>query len=282
MKRIKYLVLFAASLFFASCDKLENDNFVTFLGATFTWEECDIEIPATQRAFLEKYTGVKCKNCPSADNVIHAAMVKYGDRLSVASVHCTSLAKPLKAHDPDLRTDKGSTWAGYFFGSAPALPSALINRGRTDGNWDAFNPSAGFDDKVDNILNTPAKIGMAMVSGKSAMGTQYNVDVYVHFLQTIDEPLTLTLLLIEDDIHTAQLDGNSQIDDYQQNHVLREVITDEWGAPLNADGAAGTQCKGNVKFDLREGCIPENCSLVAFVSYKDSREIVNCVQCELL
>ena len=282
MKRIKYLSLFAAALFcFASCDKIEEDNFVTFLGATFRWESSDVEVSNTQRAFLEKYTGVRCKNCPSADNTIHAAMVKYGDRLSVASVHCTSLANPLSQEDPDLRTDKGSTWAAFFCGANPALPTGLINRSKLGSNWALFNPSAGFDDKVDSVLNSPASIGLDMVSGKSAMGTQYDVDVFIQFFQTVSEPLTLTLLLIEDDIHTSQLDGSSKIDDYQQNHVLREIITDEWGSPLNADGSAGSKCKGNVKFDLREGCVPEKCSLVAFISYKDSREIINCVQCNL-
>jgi len=273
-------IVCAALMTLTSCDKVEEGKYTIFSGAAGTWFNSNENIPDTQRAFLEKYTGVRCKNCPEADEVIHAAMEKYGDRLNVASVHFNnSFGEPIKPTDPDLRTEKGNSWCDYFMGSSAALPSALLNRGRSGGSWDSFDPAAGFDDRVDAVIGNQASIGLLMNAGEEE-GKPY-AEVHIGFNRDITEALTLTILVIEDDIHTSQLRGREQLDDYQQNHVLRQIVTDEWGMDVVADGKTGTKRMVRVPVDLRSDCARGNCSLIAFVSYKESREIVNSVSCRL-
>lgn len=281
MKRIitSIAILLAAAFAFSSCDKFEEDDYLVFSGSTGTWYDSQKDIPDTQRAFLEKYTGVSCKNCPKADEIIHAAMEKYGDLLNVASVHYSDFAIPLRASDPDLRTEKGNVWGENFVGTSPSLPAALINRQSSGSAWDIFNPGAGFDDRIDAAIANPAPLGILMEAGQSESG--FYADVHLQFFETIAEPLTLTVLVIEDDIHTAQISGKEQLDDYQQNHVMREIVTDAWGMDVDADGIAGTKRMVRLDFQLPAQCKPANCKLIAFASYKGSKLIVNSDQCNI-
>ena len=106
MKRISTLILLVAGILaFASCDKIEKDQYTIFAGAAGSWYDSDVEPPHVQRAFIEKYTGVRCINCPKADEVIHAASDKYGDSVVVVAVHSrsTGFGRPL-GNDPSLCT----------------------------------------------------------------------------------------------------------------------------------------------------------------------------------
>jgi hypothetical protein len=48
-----------------------------------------------------------------------------------------------------------------------------------------------------------------------------------------------------------------------------------------SEGFARTKRMVMLSFELREECIPQNCHLVAFVSNKETREIINAAECEL-
>lgn len=279
MKKLKLFALIATvALSFVACDKIEevNGKFVTFAGANGNWYDSEAEIPNVQRAFIEKYTGVRCVNCPFADDAIHAASEKYGDALVVAAIHANNnFGKPFGS-DPDLRTPKGNIWFDEYIGST-GLPAAMINRNRDD----IFVPTSGLDDRIETIIHQESKINMLISSGGD--GDNYYAIVCLGFAQDVPEELTLTLLVIEDKIYTTQLkQGEGEIENYEQNHVLRDIITDAWGIDVNADGKQGTKRMVRLKFKLRNDCVPENCHLIAFVSNKATRQIINSCECELL
>ncbi|MBQ6069410.1 MAG: Omp28-related outer membrane protein [Bacteroidales bacterium] len=286
MKHSSILSLFALSLLlsFASCDKIDEDKYVVFAGASGTWYDSEANISNVQRAFVEKYTGVRCVNCPNADVVLHAAAEKYGDQLVIAAVHVpNNFGKPLHG-EQDLRTEKGSTWFNTFFSTSQNLPSALLNRAKADENsLDIIDPQVRFDDKIDAILATTPKIGIDISNAKD--GDLYNAEVHVQFNQPINDPLTLTLLVVEDKLYTTQesmADGRiNEIENYEQNHVLRDVLTDAWGIDIDADGNQGTKRMILLPFTLGQSWNPANCHLIAFVSNKATREIINVAQCDL-
>ncbi len=278
MKKIKIFSLLAAvALMFAACDKIEEENgkFIVFAGANGTWYDSEADIPNAQRAFIEKYTGVRCVNCPDADETIHAASDKYGDALIVAAIHANNnFGRPF-GKDPDLRTEKGNIWFDEFIGTT-GLPAAMVNRNTAD----LFTPTSGLDDRIDAIINQDPKINMLITSG--ADGDKYYAIVRLGFAQTVTEELTLTLLVTEDKIYTTQSHGEREIENYEQNHVLRDIITDAWGIDVNADGQQGTKRMVRLNFELRNDCVPKNCHLIAFVSDKATRRIINACECELL
>ena len=88
MKRLSILSLLAASLLlFTACDKIDENEYVVFAGASGTGYDSEATVPAVQRAFVEKYTGVRCVNCPNADIVLHDLGEKYGDQLIITAIH---------------------------------------------------------------------------------------------------------------------------------------------------------------------------------------------------
>lgn len=285
MKRFSILSLLATALLvFSACDKIAEDEYVVFAGASGTWYDSEATIPAVQRAFVEKYTGVRCVNCPNADVVLHDLSEKYGDQLVVAAVHVpNNFGKPLHG-EQDLRTEKGSTWFNTFFSPSQNLPSALLNRTKVDGNsLDIIDPQARFDDKIDAVLSATPQVGMMLSCTKD--GGVYNAEVHIQFNQTISDALTLTLLVVEDKVYTTQegrtADGIVEFENYEQNHVLRDVVTDAWGIDVVADGNQGTRRMIVLPVSLAEGWNADNCHLIAFVSNKATREIVNTAQCNL-
>ena len=285
MKRFSILSLLAASLLlFSACDKIAEDEFVVFAGASGTWYDSEATIPTVRRAFVEKYTGVRCVNCPNADVVLHDLGEKYGDQLIIAAVHVpNNFGKPLHG-EQDLRTEKGSTWFNTFFSPSQNLPCALLNRAKTDEtSLDIIDPQARFDDKIDASLAQAPTISIALACEKD--GNSYNAKVDIQFEQTFTAPLTLTLLVVEDKILTTQesktADGIIEIENYEQNHVLRDVVTDAWGIDVVADGQQGTKRMIVLPLSLTENQVPANCHVIAFVSNKATREILNTVQCNL-
>ena len=122
-----------------------------------------------------------------------------------------------------------------------------------------------------------------MLITSSVEESKYVAEVHLGFAQDVPEELSLTVLVIEDKIYTTQMkQGEGEIENYEQNHVLRDIITDAWGIDVDANGQQGTKRMVRLNFELRSDCVPENCHLVAFVSDKATRKIINAAQCDLL
>ncbi|MCQ2294950.1 MAG: Omp28-related outer membrane protein [Bacteroidales bacterium] len=282
MKKIKILSILAAlALSFAACDKIDSDQYVVFSGAYGTWENSEATIPAIQRAFVEKYTGVRCVNCPKADEVLHASAEKYGESLVIAAVHApNNFGKPLHK-DPDLRIEKGGVWFNEFFSVSQGLPCALLNRANGSGNLDIIQPTASFDEKIDAVLGQTPQVSLICKSS-CVKDLNYNAEVHLQFNQSVSDQLTLTLFVIEDKIYTWQdKNGEGEVENYEQNHVLRQVITDAWGVDVEADGNQGTKRKVALSYELRSDCNAENCHLIAIVSNKANKQILNAAECKL-
>ena len=274
---MKKKILFAcgmalAATLMAGCDKIEKDQYWLYAGANGTWYDTDEDVPMVQNAFIEKYTGVRCKNCPTADEVLHTALEKYGDRLSVAAIHSGAFAQPY-GNDEDLRCDAGNAWYEYF--GISTQPAALVMRAKSGTAWDLFTPTANFDDKIDAVLNADATVGILTTTVKDDNGN-YCADIAVAFARDVQEELTLTVLLMEDGLYTTQITPTGdKVDNYEQNHVLRTTVTDPWGIDINAKGTAGEKRTVRLSIALDDHWNENNCTVVAFVSEKNTRKILN-------
>lgn len=280
MKRLSHLIVFGFSFIFllAACDKIEENEYVVFAGAAGTWYDDSGNIDATQRAFLEKYTGCRCKNCPTADSVIHEALQHYESRLVAVAVHPkgSNYTIPFSG-EPDLGSEDGKTWNdAHGFNS---YPQALINR-----NGDAFVPITNFDSRIDAALAATPQVAVA-VECSNIDTDSLTITAHLSFLTQVDADLNLTLLISEDGIATTQKmpDGSDSVN-YIQNHVLRDVITDVWGTPVekgSANGAAGSQRMARFTYRPDEGWNIDHCHIVAFVSNRDTKEILNVAECRI-
>lgn len=284
MKRIFntiFVIVALTALSLSSCDKIEEGDYLVFAGATGQWYDGTPVADHSQRAFMEKYTGVRCINCPDADLAIDAAMEQYGNQLIAVAIHdSNSLQKPFPGN-PDLRTPDGNAWSKYFgVYSSGSYPAGMVSRVTVGGAWDIFTPTSGINAKVDDILSSPAGIAVS-VDAMRADG-KINITANIEYLRDYTEPVTLTLLIMEDGIVSQQRSTDGDDPNYVHKHVLRDVITDLWGVDVVADGMSGT-CRTAlfVYGEALEEWNLDNCHIVALVSDKASKRVLNVAQCHV-
>jgi hypothetical protein len=196
----------------------------------------------------------------------------------VVAVHSrsTGFGRPL-GNDPSLCTEYGDEWYD-FFGIA-AQPAAMINRQQAGGTWDLFTPTSNFDDRIEAVVNAEPELAMSIKNGAE---NEHYSDIYVEFLKEGFDELTLTLLITQDKIYTRQSkQGEGEVENYEQNHVLRTVITNLWGFPVPNNLPKGSKKMIRFYYQLPDGCTPTDCHAVAFISHKDSRQIINCAETDL-
>ena len=273
MKKTFLIINFSLLVLFASCDKVSEYTTTSGSGGPSNWQNVN-----QQRALVEKYTGPKCPNCPNADVTLDAAHQQYGDRLIVISVnHPVGQGEPF-ANQPDLRTEDGTAWDTWL--GINSIPAAYLNRDRStlyDGSMSNIVAAIGDVVSRDPLCN----IGVTATS----IGDSIDIEVDVEFLNTIAGATTLTLALTEDSLVYKQSmpDGTRQ-DDYVHNHMLRDVITATFGDDVPMQGIAGEHKVGHYGYRLPvtdPAIVPANCHIVAFLSYRDSRKIINCAECTI-
>jgi len=285
MKHINklFILLTFAAMVFASCDKIENSDYIVYSGAAGEWNEGMGVADHSQRTIIEKYTGVRCVNCPNADQAISAAVSQYGGRLIAVSIHdSSSFTRPINSGDPRLSTEDGNAWSNYFgVRAAGEYPAALVSRTPNGSTWDLFNPTSGINTRVDQIVADDANIAVAV--GARTNDGSVDITVNLEFIQAYSQQLTVTLLIMEDGLKVTQRQADGSDDEnYIHNHVLRDVITDLWGADVNCTGAAGEKRIALFKYnDYDSSWNLANCHIVAYISDKETRQILNVAECEI-
>lgn len=283
MKKIFSLLTLAVLALCASCDKIDPNDYLVPGGATGEWQAGSGVADKTQRALIEKYTGVRCTNCPEGDTRITAVLAKpeFEHRAFAVAIHGADnfSGYPIDGFDP--RTDDGRTWTTHLANEGKVLPLALIQR-----NTDApIIPNA---DDIETPLREAlsAQPTVAIATTASLLDRTANITVNVELLETPSTELYLTLFLMEDGIKGPQSGASAeQLDDdglYTHNHVLRDVITDIWGAPVPSD--LGDKLTVRYEYTLdNNDWVAENCKVVAFISTGTGKEqrILNVAECEL-
>lgn len=256
-----------------ACDKIAPDEYTVYAGPAVEWTDGTAFTPV-QHAYVEKYTGPKCPNCPAADLTLDAAHHQFGDNLVLVSInHPKGQGEPFP-NQPDMRTDAGSAWDTYF--GINAIPAAFLNR-RTATQYSGSMNNITSD--ISSVLNESPIVGVE-VSAAGANGT-LEITANIAFAQNYTNPLTLTIAVTEDSLAYRQINGTEYVDDYVHNHMLRDVVTDVWGADIDCSGTAGEARKTTINYTLPAGVVASNCNIVAFVSDKQSREVLNSASCRI-
>lgn len=273
----KLFILFFAAALFTACDKIADDEMIIYAGAAGEWYDGNSVADHSQRALLEKYTGVRCNNCPDADTLITEALANYNGKLIAVSIHDSNWSFCAPYPDNiDMRTEEGNIWSDYFRGSGTRqYPEALVNRKKAGEVRDIFTPTSGINSHVDPFLNQNAKVAIA-TNAELSTDNKISISVNIEFLEQVNDSLTLTLFMMEDGLVATQMTNHGKVYDYVHNHILRDVITDVWGDDIKCTGAAGEKRMAIFNYDkFLPEWILSNCHIVAFVSNKSTREILN-------
>jgi hypothetical protein len=185
-------------------------------------------IPNAQlkNVFIEEFTGVRCQPCAAAGAALHSLQQAIPGRILAAKVHAEFQSIPVKETDPDLRCP-----------AADAL-NAVINPA---GN----KPKAGIDRLFDNVNATYmynftgwAGIINAQLAKTSPINLNLSVENYdgasklvalksmVTFTQSYNDSINYHIYVLENGIIATQdSTGGVELDDYEHEEVLRDIIT---------------------------------------------------------
>ena len=264
-------------LSFSSCTKLDAP-YVSMQhhhieDTIMSWDT----IPAVRKVLLEDYTGHKCVNCPEAALTARSLEEEYEGRLVIMAVHAGFYALPgTGEYSLDLRTTTGSEWNNEF--GFTSYPNGMVNRKVFESSR-VIGPGK-WATSVSQVIDLPPDAQM-MIANKYNAGTRMvSTTVYSRFIDEMPGNYTLTVCIVEDSIIGAQKNNNQNIGpvpdwyNYVFSEVMRTSINGSYGEELVTDPDPALTYLARYETTLAEGMTEKNCWIIAFISDKTTREII--------
>lgn len=257
-------------MLFAACDKIDtSERLIEAGGNASDWADGAV-------AYIEKYTGPLCGNCPLADRTLENLHHTYGDRMIVVSVTSVtnSQGNPYGS-EPSMQVEATRPWEENY--GAMALPLAFINRDYSKGYSSSMsNIGSG----IDEVLKVEPVVMVSVEASIDASSLEINTDMQL--TENHDEPMTLTLLITEDSLVYTQYDIPNWVPDYKHNHMLRAVVTDSWGKSISMGTSAGSKKHDKTTYNVSGISIqPTNSHVVALVCDATTHRVLGCAQCDI-
>lgn len=265
------MIALAAVILMVGCDKIEPEKRLISVGGDGTvdpWPEGSV-------VYVEKYTGPKCTNCPSADRTIAGLHEVYGHHMVVVSVNSyrDDFGAPIGS-DPDMRVTAAQAWEES--NGNPSLPAAYINRQSTVFSGSMSNLGGSIGEALASLPSVKVDV-TATLSGNTV-----TINTNMELREAITESLTLTLLVTEDSLKYTQLDGPSHPSDYAHNHMLRAIVTDTWGKSINLGTTTGSTATDQTTYIIgTPAIVAANSHIVALVCDAATHRVMGCAQCDI-
>ncbi|MHA3786874.1 Omp28-related outer membrane protein [Flavobacterium hauense] len=184
-----------------------------------------------KRMLIEDYTGTWCGWCPRVAHAIDLVHNQTEDAIAVA-IHGPGATPSETGYDPYTYNTKAFEKEA---GLAPGYPKGYLNRNI---QWEFPEPD-NVNQAIALTQGENPKLGVAMTSA-IANGT-ITMDVNVMFGKDFGNKLKLVVYVLENGLiyeqhnYTSYYDGVDLLEDYEHNHVLREVLTPMTGEAISAD-----------------------------------------------
>jgi len=269
--------IFVLSLTHTSCTKIDAPYTIIqhhhISDTIMSWDT----IPAVRKVLLEDYTGHKCVNCPEAALTAKTLEEQYEGRLLVMAVHAGFYALPGSGeYALDLRTTYGNEWNNEF--GFVSYPNGMVNRKIFESSR-VLGPGK-WASSVSQIIDQQPDAQM-MITNQYNDGTKkIQTTVYNRFINEMPGNYTLTVCILEDSITGAQKNNNPNIGpvpdwyDYIFNEVLKSSLNGSYGEDLVTDPNPEVTYMAKYETLLAEGLNANNCWILAFISDKSTREII--------
>lgn len=291
MKGLKKLSLALISLLLlASCEE-RGANFL-FPPDRDVWKTAynnlDTPVAKQEKGILfEDFTGVKCGNCPKAYKEIERLSGIYPNRIfPVAHHYINNFTQPKNESGYksiyDFRSDDAAR-ISELLETEGTLPAGVIDRKRSP-NGGLTYTFDGFIEPVEAAVKetTPCNIGVQTIF-KSEDQVVFKVVTYYH--EETNEPQFISAYLLENDLVDYQLNVREHVADYEHQHVLRQVATENTEGDLLANstkpGDVFVQVytvninKGVEGEEYDTSWNPENLSVTAFVHGKGGINVIH-------
>jgi hypothetical protein len=229
-----------------------------------------------KKILIEDYTGHLCGNCPAAASEMERLKNIYCDHLVPLAIHTGFFARPVEDYPSDFRTQTGDTYDAHYKATNMGLPRGVINRTEFEGQF-PLSYQAQWQAAIEQQLSQPADAYIHISNSYDADSRIVNVEVTAEYFTDFSGELSLTVLLAEDSITAPQKDYSldpQRIENYVHRHVLRESLTDDWGQIIQQETARGDITEHRFSIELNENFNARHCEIIAFISYAESREVI--------
>lgn len=301
MKKI-FLLLSISAFIFQACDKIDDpipkdasssasdgniefvvdaslglssiDSIRDFISSK-SWDSIESVDNSAQRfVVLEEFTGHYCNNCPDGAREIARLKGEYGDQIIPIAIHATQqFAAPRTAagkYSTDFRVEggHGETYLGDL--NIGALPQGIVSRttssGRQISQWESDFLA---------IRNNAPLASLTIKNFYASTDTIVRTRIEINWLNTSSENYNLQVHLLESNVIDWQLDGPTDVPDYNHKHILRKVVNGTYGKALK-DATIGSKETIEYITTFKNAWKPENIEVVAFVFNSDpnSYEII--------
>jgi len=203
-------------------------------------------IAYVKNVLIEDFTGHLCLNCPDAARELDAIHDTYWGQIIGIAIHVSkSFGRPYPASATnfqyDFRTQWGYDWDTFYGISAMGLPRGMVNRIGYPNNH-----KLGKDEWATEVLN---ELNKEVNFGININTTTNSITINSKVLNNVNGDYNLVICLTESNIINWQKDGQENVEDYEHNHVLRTVLTDE-SLSSSISYIAGQEIEKIINYDL--------------------------------
>ncbi|MDR0508199.1 MAG: Omp28-related outer membrane protein [Dysgonamonadaceae bacterium] len=231
-------------------------------------------VPANKNVILEEFTGVTCVNCPDGHRIANEIIASHPHRVFSINIHQGGFALP-SGSLPDFRTEFGDALAQQS--QISGYPAGTVNRrifpaySNTEelmrSNWAAA---------TDIVFAEPSCVNIAAQSTIDFNTRQLVVNVEVYYTSnSAVSTNSINVALLQSNVlapqsgmasNPAQIVGEL----YRHNHILRHLLTEQWGDEVNTT-TAGTFISRQYTYSIPENirevpCVLEDLDVVVFIA----------------
>ncbi|MCD4665451.1 MAG: Omp28-related outer membrane protein [Bacteroidales bacterium] len=222
--------------------------------------------PQPKNAVLEEFTGIHCGYCPDGHAIAAALLENNPGRVVVIAIHQGSFAQP-SGGEPDYRTPWGDALANQS--GLTGYPNGTVNRhifmaGHTAMSRGDWTPSAH------EIMQEISPVNVGIMSQYDDVTRELTVNVELYYTSDAAEATNfINVALIQSHIFGPQTGGGAG-NNYEHMHMLRDLITGQWGEEVSPT-TAGTLIEKTYTYTVPEDFIDvpvivEDCDIAVFVT----------------
>jgi len=220
-----------------------------------------------RNAVLEEFTGIHCTYCPEGHVIAQQLVDENPGRVVAIAIHQGGYASP-GSGEPDFRTEFGDAIANQT--GLTGYPSGTVNRHLFNGASVTALGRSGWTPAAQEIMAEDSHVNVGVSTSYDDASRELTINVELYY--TSDSPESTNLLniaLLQNHIFGPQT-GGGQGDNYEHMHMLRHLITGQWGVEIS-NTTSGTFFQQTFTYTVPEdynevACIVDDCDIAVFVS----------------
>jgi hypothetical protein len=194
--------------------------------------------PENKNFVLEEYTGVNCQFCPDGHKRAQEIKDSNPNDVVLMNIHVGSFAP----NNPPYKTPWGAAIDNQA--AVSGYPAGSVNR-RTDLNVDYQSGGSAmsrgeWQSAATEIFSETSPVNIAIDASLDTATREMTVLVEVYYTSSTNGPDKLNIALLQNNVKGPQIDGGNFYPemrypdgDYNHMHMLRELLTGQWGVDLN-------------------------------------------------